>query len=103
MKMRNLLVIIFFALIAIDSNGIDAYKILGIFHTGSPSHYYVGRALMKGLATDGHDVTIISPFKEKNPISNYNEVYLDGIYESFLNGKIRFEFFFQKLFRLFHV
>lgn len=43
---------------------------------------------MKGLAADGQEVTIISPFKEKNPIANYTEVYLDGIYDQFGNGEI---------------
>lgn len=42
---------------------------------------------MKGLAADGHDVTIISPFKEDKPIPNYNEIYLDGVYEKITRGK----------------
>lgn len=44
---------------------------------------------MKGLAADGHDVTMISPFKEKNPIPNYNEVYLDGIYDDAAKGNFK--------------
>ncbi|XP_044755559.1 UDP-glycosyltransferase UGT5-like isoform X2 [Coccinella septempunctata] len=37
--------------------------------------------LMKILAERGHDVTVIAPFKEKNPPKNYRQIYLDGIYE----------------------
>lgn len=86
--MRNCLVSVLFAFIAIETHGVASYKILGIVcSTVAPSHYYVGRALMKGLAADGHEVTIISPFKEKNPIPNYNEVYLDRTLDFFKNGK----------------
>lgn len=85
-KFRNLLAIIYFACVAIERNGVASYKILGIFPTVSPSHYYVGKALMKGLAADGHEVTIISPFKEKNPIPNYTEIYLEGFYDSVVDG-----------------
>lgn len=88
--MQNCLVLIVLAFVAIDGNGIASYKILGIFHTVSRSHYYVGSALMKGLAADGHEVTVISPFQEKNPIPNYNEIYLDGTYDMFANSKFNF-------------
>lgn len=70
----------------IQCYAVVSYRILGIFPTTSPSHYYVGRALMKGLAADGHEVTIVSPFKEKNPIPNYNEVYLEGTYDKTVNS-----------------
>lgn len=85
-KMQNLSLLI---LIVVQCNAVISYKILGVFPTTSPSHYYVGRALMKGLAADGHDVTIISHFKEKNPFPNYNEVYLDGSYHEVLNGNLQ--------------
>lgn len=82
-KMKNQLLSI---LIVIQCYAVASYKILSVFPTISPSHYYVGRALMKGLAADGHEVTMISPFKEKNQIPNYNEVYLDGVYDQAVNG-----------------
>lgn len=61
---------------------VRSYKILGLFPTTSASHYYVGNALMKGLAAAGHDVTIFSPFNESKPIKNYRGVYLSRIRES---------------------
>lgn len=47
---------------------------------------------MKGLAADGHNVTIISLFKEKNPIPNYNEIHLDGIYDNAAKGNFKLKF-----------
>lgn len=52
------------------------YKILGIFPTMMRSHHHVGRGLMKGLAFAGHNVTIVSPFKDDYKIENYNEIQL---------------------------
>lgn len=49
------------------------YRILGVFPVPSKSHYYVGEALMQGLAERGHEVTLISPFQSSNPINNNNE------------------------------
>lgn len=88
--MQNLFVLTLFAFIAFKTNGVASYRILGIFHTVSPSHYFVGNALMKGLAAEGHDVTIISPFKEKTKIANYTEVYLDGTFDRITNSNLNF-------------
>lgn len=53
------------------------YRFLGVLPIPSKSHYYIGHNLLKGLAEEGHDVTVISPFKEKKPIKNYKEVFLE--------------------------
>ncbi|XP_063921929.1 UDP-glycosyltransferase UGT5-like [Zophobas morio] len=42
-------------------------KILGVFSAPGRSHYFLGSALMKALAENGHDVTMISSFGEKKP------------------------------------
>lgn len=59
----------------------DGAKILGVFPFPAPSHYMLGSTLMKGLAEAGHDVTMVSPFVEKNPPEKgtYTEVVLDDI------------------------
>lgn len=57
----------------------DAARILGIFPVAAYSHYALGSALMKALAEKGHEVSIITPFREKNPPKNYREIYLDGL------------------------
>lgn len=79
-------VLLLCSLVGAIFGGINGYKILGVFPVASKSHYYVGHALMKGLALEGHEVTVISPFRLKQPIPNYTEVYLENAYESFLKG-----------------
>lgn len=63
---------------------VNCYRILGVFPFPSKSHYFVTSALMKGLAEDGHEVTMIAPFLEKKQIKNYKEVLLE-------NSWIRYE------------
>lgn len=36
---------------------------------------------MKGLADEGNEVTVISPFKQNKPIKNYKEVFLEHSWE----------------------
>ncbi|EDV93638.1 UDP-glycosyltransferase UGT5 isoform X1 [Drosophila grimshawi] len=50
------------------------YSYLMISHTAANSHFYVGQALAKGLVAAGHEVTVISPFPQKNPLKNYVDV-----------------------------
>lgn len=68
-------------------NEADAYKILSIFPNYARSHWIVGNALMKGLADAGHEVTIISPFLEKNPPKNYRQIELDELIKETFQGK----------------
>lgn len=63
---------------------VENYRILGIFPTTAPSHFFLGSSLMKALAEAGHDVTIIAPFEEKEPPSlttngSYRQIILTGI------------------------
>lgn len=57
------------------------YKFLAVLPVTSRSHYYIGHNLMKSLAEDGHEVIVISPFKQSKPIKNYNEVFLENSWE----------------------
>lgn len=65
---------------------IGAYKILGIFPAPSKSHYFIGQALLEGLAEDGHEVTIVSPFKMENPPANYAQIFIEKSYDNFVQG-----------------
>lgn len=65
---------------------VGGYRILGVFPVPSKSHYYIGHALMAGLANDGHAVTVISPFRLNKPISNYTEVFLENSMRLFEHG-----------------
>lgn len=66
-------------LLTVQTNRVSSYKILGIFPSLSRSHYHMGRGLLKGLAAAGHEVTIVTPFSEKDSIQNYNEIKLTNI------------------------
>lgn len=72
---------------AIQCNVVNSYKVLAVFMSHSPSHYFVGSSLMRGLVADGHHVTVMSPFKERKPIENFTEIHLDGLMDQLKNGK----------------
>lgn len=55
----------------------SAYEILVALPTTLKSHYQFGNAIAKALAAKGHEVTVISPFKQPKPAPNYEEVYLE--------------------------
>lgn len=80
----KLLPVILILLLCVTIN--ESYKILGIFHTHSKSHYIAGGALMKGLAEKGHDVTVISPFPQEKPLKNFRDVTILGLHE-LIDGK----------------
>lgn len=69
--------IILFVLICVICCDVDAYRILGVFPVASQSHFYVGNALMEGLAEKGHDVTVLSPFDSNNSYKNYKHIPLE--------------------------
>lgn len=77
----------FVFMLCIFCQTVIAYKILGILPTASKSHYYIGHNLLKALAEEGHDVTVISPFKEKDLIPNYKEVFLEHSWIESRRGK----------------
>ncbi|KAH8294625.1 hypothetical protein KR018_000625 [Drosophila ironensis] len=58
---------------------VSAYNYLVLLHTAARSHYHVGSALAKGLASAGHQVTLVSPFELKKPIQNIKDVPVKGI------------------------
>lgn len=84
MNLNKVLSAILYLLLNVVVN--ESYKILGIFHTSSKSHFIVGGALMKALAENGHDVTVISPFPQDKPITNFHDVTVPGI-QRLDNGK----------------
>lgn len=87
MEPKKLLPVILLLLVYIGVS--ESYKILGIFHTHSKSHYIAGGALMKGLAEKGHDVTVISPFPQDKPLPNFQDVTVLGI-DKVIDGKLNY-------------
>lgn len=82
----NIFVLFVLCAVAISSS-VNAYNILGVLQSASKSHYIIGHAIMKALAEDGHRVTVLTPFKEKYPIPNYEEIYLERSVSDGLKGK----------------
>lgn len=72
--------------------GNQGARILGVFPFFARSHYILGSTLMKGFAEAGHDVTMISPFKEKNPPKggNWTEILVDNIFEAIMSKYINY-------------
>ncbi|CAG9853563.1 unnamed protein product [Phyllotreta striolata] len=56
---------------------ISPAKILMVFPTPAPSHYFLGKSLAKGLVNAGHQVTMVNAIEEKN--ESYQTIRLNGI------------------------
>ncbi|KAL2724038.1 UDP-glucosyltransferase 2-like isoform X1 [Vespula squamosa] len=59
---------------------VDGFRILGICPSTSYSHQQPFQALMKALATRGHNVTVISTIPLKKSLQNYENVDLSFTY-----------------------
>lgn len=62
------------------------YNVLGIFPTPAKSHFLGAKVLLSGLAADGHNITVISPFSPKESPPNMVYYTIGGIDEA-LNGE----------------
>ncbi|KAK4877712.1 hypothetical protein RN001_010218 [Aquatica leii] len=51
-------------------------KILGVFPYPAYSHYQLGDRIFKELSARGHEVTVITPYKENNLTENFKQVLL---------------------------
>lgn len=67
----------------------EGARILGVFPFTAYSHYILGNRFFTALAEKGHDVTIITPYREKSPPKNYREIYLDGAVAKMQGKKTR--------------
>ncbi|XP_044259849.1 UDP-glycosyltransferase UGT5-like [Tribolium madens] len=77
-KQFSSLILLFCTLIC----AINSAHILGIYPLPGHSHYRLGSSLFRELAERGHDVTVISPFSEKDVPKNgtYRDIVLDGLF-----------------------
>ncbi|XP_023012472.2 UDP-glycosyltransferase UGT5 [Leptinotarsa decemlineata] len=62
----------------------NSLNILVVFSMPARSHFILGNSLARGLVEAGHDVTIVSPFEDKNPPKDgkYTSVKLEGMKET---------------------
>lgn len=63
-------------------------KILGIVSMPSKSHYHLFERLFIELTKKGHEVTLITPFKQSQPVPKFKEIFIPNLYENFIS--IRF-------------
>ncbi|XP_069682310.1 UDP-glycosyltransferase UGT5-like isoform X3 [Periplaneta americana] len=80
--MRSCFLVLFFT---VGFFGSDAYKILCLFPHFGRSHFIMAEELLKGLATKGHQVTMVSHFPQTNPIPNYTDISLVGTMPEFIS------------------
>lgn len=64
---------VFFLIIVLN----ECANILYSIPFTSKSHYIMLRPIGLELARRGHNVTVITPFREKDPPANYHEVLVD--------------------------
>lgn len=57
---------------------INGYKILGLFPHPASSHFNVFQPILRRLADNGHEVTVVSHFPDPNPSKNYKDLTLPG-------------------------
>lgn len=76
---------VFIAIIATN-----AYNILIVLPTTFKSHHQIGEELALELLSDGHHVTIVSPFKLNKSVSNYTEIILEHSLIGHDTGKLAF-------------
>ncbi|KAK5642052.1 hypothetical protein RI129_008219 [Pyrocoelia pectoralis] len=63
-------------------------RILGVFQMPSYSHYQLGDRILKELAARGHEVTIISPFQEKEKIKNFRTIVIENPFEALAGNMV---------------
>ncbi|XP_076275155.1 UDP-glycosyltransferase UGT5-like [Rhynchophorus ferrugineus] len=72
---------------------VQSARYLGLFPTSTGSHYILDFKLMKALADAGHDVTFVSPTKQKEPLKtkgNFTDLELEGFAEIMQKAMVEF-------------
>lgn len=75
-------------ILCVISAEVNTYKILGLLHIPAKSHYIVISSLMRELAHRGHEVTVITAFKENTSIENYEEIFMENSLPDAMKSKI---------------
>jgi hypothetical protein len=61
-------------------------NIFGCLSFGTYSHFAIGDAIMKTLWKAGHNITVVSPFPNKENLMNYRDISTADILEKFRKG-----------------
>lgn len=81
MKLSFLLFIFGFAIVKMD-----ALKVLTIAPFSAKSHFAIAQAIAKSLLKAGHEITMLSPFPLKKPVTNYTDVSVAKTMEEMEKG-----------------
>lgn len=87
-KMSQTKTALYILLIVYLATPLQCYNILGIFIHPGKSHFDMFYPLMHGLAQNGHNITVISHFPDKNPLPNYRDIVLEGLDDISLNNGV---------------
>ncbi|KAH8343689.1 hypothetical protein KR059_004431 [Drosophila kikkawai] len=60
---------------------LDSARILALYPIPAYSHYYHSLPYIKGLASLGHEVTLVSPFSLKEPFANIHEIHVPELFD----------------------
>lgn len=84
---------------------VSSLKILAVFPVPAPSHNILAGSLVRGLAEKGHELVMVTSYKQKMPKElKYTEILLTGLIESWnkqnanLLGKLHAPFWHQSLY-----
>ncbi|CRK98901.1 CLUMA_CG012143, isoform A [Clunio marinus] len=77
---------IFLFLIFILIRNNESANILMLSGIPSPSHFIFNKALVYGLAAQGHNLTFLSPDIEKKVPKNVHFIHLEEVYSHYYNG-----------------
>ncbi|KAF5289141.1 hypothetical protein FQR65_LT02031 [Abscondita terminalis] len=80
---KKMKVLVIFCLMVVFPN-VENAKILGVYPYTSYSNYLLGDTIFKELIRKGHEVTVITPFKEKKQLQNYSQILIEDLFEKSL-------------------
>lgn len=67
----------------------DGLRVLGFLPFGSTSHFAVGHAIVESLLEAGHEVTVVSPYPQKNSIKNYRDISAKDSVDKYQKGNYK--------------
>lgn len=76
-------VLAFFAIV----NAIECENILFLNGLASPSHHLWNRVIIGGLASKGHNITMVSTDNDQNPQANIHYIFLEATYDTLYNDQ----------------
>lgn len=67
------------AVLLLTLTSVNGLRVLGLFPHPGLSHFHFFHPIMRELAIQGHNVTVVSHFPDANPPANYKDLQLTGM------------------------